>query len=165
MYKLLPLLWSRSGPWFEQVQIFVIVLVWKWWPSATKCDSLPLLCSRNGAPMLGYTVCCCCFVLENMPMCYAVQPIAVASISKWCPSAEMYDLLRLLWFQNGAPVLGCTIYYHCFSSNIIWVSRVRWILFPRARSASESRVELFTTPITKYINGALQDLMKIYIYF
>ena len=28
--------------------------------------------------------------------------VAVASVAKWCPSAEMYDFLPLLWSRSGA---------------------------------------------------------------
>ena len=35
-------------------------------------------------------------------------------LSKWCPDAKMYDLLPLLWFRSGAPMLRCTICCCCF---------------------------------------------------
>ena len=47
------------------------------------CDLLPLLWSANAK----------------------IRFVAVALVSKWCPNAKMYDLLPLLWFRSGAPML------------------------------------------------------------
>ena len=46
--------------------------------------------------MLRYAICCRCFGLEVVP------------------GAKMYDLLPLLWFRSGAPMLVFTICCRCF---------------------------------------------------
>ena len=111
MYKLLPVLWSRSGG-----------------PMLT-CT----VCCRCFGLMLRCTSCCCfglevvshfqkvkciigclCFGLEVVPQCKDVRFVAVALVSKWCPNVKMYDLLLLLCSRSGAPILRCTICCHCF---------------------------------------------------
>ena len=92
MYDLLPLLWSRSNA----------------------NDLLLLLWSRSDAPMRRYTICCHCLGFEVVPQCSYLRFVAVALVSKWCPNAKMYDLLPLLWFRSGAPMLLFTICCRCF---------------------------------------------------
>ena len=82
IYDLLPLLWPRSRA-----------------PIQRCIDLLPSLWSRSGAPMLGCAICCRCFGLEVVPRYEDIRFVAVVVASKWCPNAEMYDLLLLLWLQ------------------------------------------------------------------
>ena len=48
-------------------------------------------------------MCCRCFGFEAVLQCEGVRFVAVAVVSKWCPNAEKYDMLPLLWSRIGAP--------------------------------------------------------------
>ena len=138
MYDSLPLLWFESGapmlrstvccrccslkvvPQCEDVRFVAVVLVSKWCPRAKRYNLFPLLWSRIGAPMLISALCCRHISLEVVPPCEVVPQcddrrfVAAALVSKWCSSANMYDLLPFFWSRSGAPVLRCTICCHCF---------------------------------------------------
>ena len=94
---LLALFWSRSDA-----------------PNAKIYDLLPLLWSRIGASMSRSTIFCRCFGLEMVPQCEDERFVAVASSSKWGPSAKKYVLLPLLSSRSGAPVPRGTICCRCF---------------------------------------------------
>ena len=137
MLDLLPLLWPQSCarflsgticcccfgrevvPQFQDVRFVAVALVAKWCPNSKMYDLLPLLWSRSGAPMLRCTICCRCFGLEVVPHCQDVRFVAVALVSKWCPSAKMYDCVALVWPRSGAPMLRCTICCRCFGLEVV----------------------------------------------
>ena len=96
-----------------------VALVSKWCPNAKMYDSLPLLWSRSGAPMLRCSICCRGFGLEVVPQSQDVRFVAVALASKWCLNAEMYDLLPLLWSRRGDPIPRCTICCRCFGLEVV----------------------------------------------
>ena len=82
-------------------------------------DSLPLLWSRSGAPMLRCTICCRCFGREVVPQFQDVRFVAVGFVPKWCPNPKMYDLLPWIWPRSGAPMLRCTICCRCFGLELV----------------------------------------------
>ena len=73
------------------------------------CFLLPLLGFRSSAPALKSAICCRFFGLEVVHQRLDVRFVTVALVSKWCPSAKMYDVLPLLWSRSGAPVLRSTV--------------------------------------------------------
>ena len=101
------------------VRFVAVALVSKWCLSAKMYDLLPLLWPRSGAPILRCTVCCRCFGLEVVPHCQDVRFVAVALVSKWCPSAKMYDCVALVWPRSGAPMLRCTSCCRCFGLEVV----------------------------------------------
>ena len=137
MYDLLLFLWSRSVPQCKDVRFDAVALASKWcpnskmydlmplfWPrsgtpNSKMRDLLPLLWSPSGAPMLRCTIRCRCFGLEVVPHCQDVRFVAVALVSKWCPSAKMYDCVALVWPRSGAPLLRCTTCCRCFGLEVV----------------------------------------------
>ena len=126
-------------------------------------DLLPLLCSRSSAPMLRCTICRRCFGFEVVAKMYDLLPLlwfrsgapmlrcticCHALVSKWCPNAKMYDLLRclnaemynllrLLCSRSGAPMLKCTIYCRCFHLEMVSpISDIRFVVIALALSGA-----------------------------
>ena len=87
-----------------KVRFVTVTLLAKWCPNARIYGVLLLLCSRKYAHVLCCTTCCRCFDLEVVPECWDVRFVAVALVSKWCPSARMHDLLPLFWFEHNLSV-------------------------------------------------------------
>ena len=117
MYKLLPVLWSRSGG-----PMLTCTVCCRCFGLAKIYDLLPLLC-RSGAPMLRCTICCRCFGLEAVPQgqdarfnanTYDLLPL----LSFRSGSAMLRYNLLFLWSRSGAAMLRCTICC-CFGLEVV----------------------------------------------
>ena len=85
--------------------MYVLLPVSSKWCSSTKMYDLLLVSwFRSGAPARRCTICCRCLGLEVVPQHKDVRFVAGVLISKWYPSAKMYDLLPVSWSVTGVLV-------------------------------------------------------------